>query len=218
MKVSIQVCLLDYTHRPVYPAFLRMDEGPPTSRAALPPRERILDTAYELFSHNSLRAVGIDRIIAESGVAKKTLYYHFSSKEDLILAFLDVREQRWTRDWLEAQMQALAATPHDRLLATFDAFDQWFNSEDYESCAFICTLLEMRGNADPVHQKAVHKLEVIRQLVQDQAKQAGARDPEAVAYQMQILMMGAIVSAARGDLVAGQRARELAELLLDSTR
>jgi AcrR family transcriptional regulator len=192
-----------------------MDEAPPTSRADLPARGRILDTAYELFSHNSLRAVGVDRIIDESGVAKKTLYYHFASKKDLILAFLDVREQRWTRGWLQAEMQALAATPHDRLLAIFDAFDEWFNSEDYETCAFICTLLEMRGNADPVHQEAVHQLEVIRQIVQDQAEQAGARDPEALAYQMQILMMGAIVSAARGDLAAGQRARELAELLLD---
>ena len=195
-----------------------MDEEPPTSRAALPARGRILDAAYELFSHNSLRAVGIDRIIDESGVAKKTLYHHFSSKTDLILAFLDVREQRWTRDWLQAEMQALAATPHDRMLAIFDAFDEWFNSKDYETCAFICTLLEMRGNADPVHQEAVHQLEVIRQIVRDQAQQAGARDPEAVAYQIQILMMGAIVSAARGDLAAGQRARELAELLLDSTR
>lgn len=114
-------------------------------------------------------------------------------------------------------MQALAATPHDRMLAIFDAFDEWFNGKDYETCAFVCTLLEMLGNADPGHQEAVHQLEVIRQIVRDQAQQAGARDPEAVAYRIQILMMGAIVSAARGDLAAAQRARELAELLLDST-
>jgi AcrR family transcriptional regulator len=195
-----------------------VEKGTPTARAALPARERILDAAYELFSHNSLRAVGIDRIIEESGVAKKTFYNHFPSKADLILAFLDVREQRWTRDWLLAEMQVLASTPHDRILAIFDAFNEWFNSKDYETCAFICTLLEMRGSADPIHQAAVHQLEVIRQLVREQAQQAGARDPEAIAYQLQILMMGAIVSAARRDLAAGQRARELAELLLDSTR
>jgi AcrR family transcriptional regulator len=195
-----------------------VEEEPPTERAALTARERILDTAYELFSHNSLRAVGVDKIIDESGVAKKTLYHHFSSKTDLILAFLDVREQRWTRDWLQAEMQALAATPHDRMLAIFDAFDEWFNSGDYETCAFICTLLEMRGDTDPVHQGAVHHLEVIREIVRDQAQQAGARDPSAVAYQLQILMMGAIVSAARGDLAAGRRARGLAELLLHNTR
>ena len=62
---------------------------------------RILDTAYELFSHNGLRAVGIERIIDESGVAKKTLNRHFPSKVDLILAFLDARGQHWTRDWLQ---------------------------------------------------------------------------------------------------------------------
>ena len=76
----------------------------PTTTGELAPsaRTRILDTAYELFSHNGLRAVGIERIIDESGVAKKTLYRHFPSKVDLILAFLDAREQRWTRDWLLA--------------------------------------------------------------------------------------------------------------------
>jgi AcrR family transcriptional regulator len=187
--------------------------GPATSA-----RARILDTAYELFSHNGLRAVGIERIIDESGVAKKTLYRHFPSKADLILAFLDAREQRWTRGWLLAEVGRLAATPREQLLAVFDAFDEWFHSADYESCAFICSLLEVRDKTDPVHRTAVHQLAVITEIVQDLARRAGLADPVNAGYQIQILMMGAIVSATRGDLDAARRARELAELLLQHAR
>ena len=63
-------------------------------------RDRILETAYELFSRHGTRAVGVDRIVAEAGTAKMTLYRNFASKDDLIVAFLDAREQRWMRDWL----------------------------------------------------------------------------------------------------------------------
>ena len=189
-----------------------------TAEPATSARARILDTAYDLFSHNGLRAVGIERIIDESGVAKKTLYRHFPSKVDLILAFLDAREQRWTRDWLLAEVRQLAATPREQLLAVFDVFDEWFHSADYESCAFICSLLEVRDKTDPVHQAAVHQLEVIIEIVQDLARQAGLADPEHAGHQIQILMMGAIVSATRGDLDAAKRARELAELLLGHAR
>ena len=69
-------------------------------------RERILDTAYELFSRHGTRAVGVDRIIAECGIAKMTLYRNFPSKDDLILAFLERREELWTRAWLQAEAAA----------------------------------------------------------------------------------------------------------------
>jgi hypothetical protein len=112
----------------------------------------------------------------------------FPSKADLILAFLEARGQRWTADWLLAEILELAAAPRDRSLALFDALDEWFHSDDYESDAFTCALLEIRGKADPVHQEAAHQLEVIREMLQDHAQQVGVDDPEAVAYQMQILM------------------------------
>jgi AcrR family transcriptional regulator len=107
-----------------------------------PARERILDTAYELFSHNGIRAVGIDRIVAESGVAKMSLYHHFPSKDDLVLAFLELRMERWTRGWLEAEIERRAETPRERLLAVFDVFDEWFHESDFEGCSFILTLME----------------------------------------------------------------------------
>jgi AcrR family transcriptional regulator len=181
-------------------------------------RARILDTAYELFSHDGIRAVGIDRIIAEANIAKATLYRHFTSKEELVLAFLDLREERWTHDWLQAEAQRMAPMPEERLLFVFDALDDWFHREDFEGCSFINTLLEISDRENRMHRAAVGHLAVIRGILADYAEQAGAQDPQELAYQSQILMMGAIVSAASGDLVAARRARMFIELLLESSR
>jgi AcrR family transcriptional regulator len=197
---------------------MALEETPRTAPAALPARERILETAYELFSRDGVRAVGVDRLIDEAGVAKKTFYRHFPSKADLIVAFLDVRRLRWTCDWLQGEMQALGATPRQRLLAIFDAFDEWFHRDDFESCSFIRTLFEVPDPADRIHQEATSQLEFVRKMVEDQASRAAFRDQQAVAYQIHLLMMGAIVSATRGDLDAAQRGRELANWLLENAR
>jgi AcrR family transcriptional regulator len=181
-------------------------------------RTRILETAYDLFSKDGVRAVGIDRIIAEAKIAKATLYRHFPSKEDLVLAFLDLREQRWTREWLEAETERRAAGPHNHALAVFELLDEWFHRADFEGCSFIKTLLEVRESHSAIHQAAVRHLAVIRETLKRWADQAGVRDAEETAYQLQILLMGAIVSATRGDLGAAKRARVFAELLLASSR
>src|ERR1700730_11577960 len=181
-------------------------------------RERILDTAYELFSRHGIHAVGIGRIVAESNVAKMTLYHHFPSKEDLVLAFLDLREQRWTREWLQAEVERLAPTARERPLAAFDALDEWFHRRDYEGCSFINTLLEIDDRKDRVHQEAVRQLNGIVSTLRTYAEQAGSLDPEETAYQLQTLMMGAIVSARRGDREAARRARKVAEIVLEQSR
>jgi AcrR family transcriptional regulator len=178
-----------------------------------PPRERILDTAYELFSRHGIGAVGVDRIVAESSVAKMTLYRHFPSKTELALAVLELRDQRWTRDWLQSEVYRVASTPRGRLLAIFDVFDGWFQEPDYEGCSFINTLLEM-PESDPLHEAAAHHLAVIKDFIEDLARQAGIEHPEEVAFQLQLLMTGAIVAADRGDLDAARRARNTAELVL----
>jgi AcrR family transcriptional regulator len=188
--------------------------SPPT-RSPSAARQRILDTAYELFSQNGIRSVGIDRIIDEAGVAKMTLYKHFPAKTDLALAFLDLREERWTRDWLQSEIDRLAASPRDRLLVPFDAFDEWFHRDDFEGCSFINTLLETHGT-EPLHQAAVTHLAIVKDVLEGYADEAGMSDPEEVALQLQTLMMGSIVSASRGDREAARRARGVAELILDN--
>ena len=137
-------------------------------------RARILNASYELFSRHGIHAVGIDRIIAEADVAKATLYHHFASKSDLVVAFLDLRQERWTRDYFEAEVQRRAATPQERALAVFDVFDEWFQRPDFEGCSFINTLLEITDKDDPVHKAAVRHLDGIRAMIETYAEQAGA--------------------------------------------
>src|SRR6478672_2667098 len=182
-------------------------------------RTRILEAAYALFSRHGVHAVGIDRIIAEAPVAKATLYHHFSSKEELVCAFLELRESRWTVEWLQAETERRAEDEGERALVVFDVLEQWFRRSDFEGCAFINTMLETSdGNDHVIHRAAVRHLNVIQAVLEGYARQAGAANPTDTACQLQVLMMGAIVSASRGDIDSARRARRVAELLLDGRR
>ena len=178
-------------------------------------RERILDTAYDLFSRHGTRAVGVDRIIAECGIAKMTLYRNFPSKDDLILAFLDRRAERWTHEWLESEAAKRGRSPAQRLLAVFDTFDGWFREEDFEGCSFINVMLEIVEADSPVRQASVRHLEAIRAFLRGLAEDAGIADPDGFARQWHILMKGSIVSAAEGDCDAAARARQIGTILLE---
>jgi AcrR family transcriptional regulator len=158
-------------------------------------RGRILQAAYELFCREGINAVGIDRIVAEAGVAKMSLYRHFRSKEELVLAVLDLREKLWRVDWLEAEVERRAPPGKERLLAIFDLFDEWFRRDDYEGCLFINTLLEVHARGNPLHAAAAEKRARIRALLSRWAEEAGIAAPEAFAREYQLLMNGAIVAA-----------------------
>ena len=120
----------------------------PRATGAPDARERLLGAAYDLFSRHGVNAVGIDMIIQRSGVARQTLYRHFESKQDLVLAFLQRRDQLWTRDWLQATVERSGGDPARRLLAIFDTFDLWFHEPGFEGCSFINVMLE---HPDPDH-------------------------------------------------------------------
>lgn len=181
------------------------------------PRERILDTVYELFSRHGVRGVGVEEVIERAGVAKATLYRHFRSKDELVLAFLEEREQRWTLDWVEAEARRGGKTPEEQLLAIFDAFDGWFRRDDFEACSFINVMLEM-GREHPAGKASIEHLENIRSIVRSLAEEAGLRDPDSFARSWHILMKGSIVAAAEGDIEAAQRAKSMARCLLDEHR
>lgn len=179
-------------------------------------RQRILDAAYELFSRHGVRAVGVDRIIARAGVAKKTFYRHFGSKADLAVAFVDLRGLRWTRDWLEAEAYRRASRPRERVLALFDALDEWFHREDFEGDALLAVAFEVRDPGDPVHQAAVRELGEVRQIVLDIVSTSGVADPAAVASEVHLLLLGAVAAATAGGVDAARVARALASRVLDA--
>jgi AcrR family transcriptional regulator len=177
-------------------------------------RERIEHAAYELFSRHGVRAVGVDAIVARSGVAKKTLYFHYPSKEKLALAFLQRREELWTQAWLVEGAKRRARRPADRLLAIFDVFDEWFRRSDYEGCAFVKVLLEHDDPAHPIRKSTEDHLRAVRDFVRQLAEEARVRDPDGFARQWQIVMMGSIIAAYAGDRDAARRAKKLGVLLL----
>ena len=178
-------------------------------------RDRILEAAYDLFSRSGVRAVGVDTITAEADVAKMTLYRNFASKNDLALAFLALREQRWTVGWVQDEVLRRACTPAGQLLAIFEIFSEWFAREDFEGCAFVTSLLEFADRDDPVRRACVLHLATIRAFVCELATAAGVEDPERFAVQWHILMKGSIVAAHEGDRDAAMAARELGVLLLE---
>jgi len=177
-------------------------------------REKAIRAAYELFAREGTRAVGIEAIIARAGIAKMTLYRNFPSKDGLILAFLERREQLWTQDWLLTETSRMADSPQGRLLAIFDLFGEWFRSPDFEGCTFIRVLLEVNDPEDEVHQASVRNLANVRVYLTDLAAAAGVADADGFARQWHILMKGCVIAGQEGDLAAAARAKAMGELLL----
>lgn len=176
-------------------------------------RERILQTSYDLFSRRGIRDVGVDEVIERAGVAKATLYRHFPSKKDLVLAFLERREQQWTLGMVEAEARRRGESPSDQLLAIFDVFDEWFRRDDFDACSFINVMLEMGPN-NTVGKASIQYLANIRTIVAQFAEKAGLHDPAEFARSWHILMKGSIISATEGDLDAAKRAKAMAGSLI----
>src|SRR5579884_3042516 len=101
-----------------------------------------METAYRLFARKGIHAVGIEQIVAKSRTAKVTLYRHFHSKEDLVLAVLEMHEQQWSIGWLQTEVLKRASDPRERLLGVFTLLDEWFTSREFLGCPFIRVVLE----------------------------------------------------------------------------
>lgn len=179
------------------------------------PRERILNTATELFYAGGLRAVGIDLIIARAQVAKASFYRHFPAKDDLIVAFLEKQDQEWS-SWLGVRVEELAPDPKDRPLAIFDAVAERCESGDFRGCPFINAVVEVADPSHPAHLAAErHRASNTAQLaaILDGAGWDGAKLAPAFA----LLVDGALVTALQEPgREPAERARSLAELLLRS--
>jgi AcrR family transcriptional regulator len=156
------------------------------------PRQRLLDSANELFYAEGVQSVGIERILEHAGVAKGSLYNTFGSKEALVRAYLDARHET-TTGRLQRAMDAFD-DPRERILAVFDAQGQIFRQPDFHGCAFVSasTGAEPGGKID---EAAEHYRSWIRTMFTDLAKAAGARQPKRLAEQLQLLYDGAGIAA-----------------------
>jgi AcrR family transcriptional regulator len=176
-------------------------------------RERILAAAYDLFAHQGIARVGVDTIIARSGVAKMSLYRHFRSKDQLILAVLERRQERWAVQGLEAEITRRERDPAARLLAIFELFDGWFQEPGFEGCPFLAILLEADQDS-MVGQAAARQLAAIRTMLAKLAREAGLDETERFAQAWHILMNGSLVAAREGQREAARIAGEVGRLIL----
>ncbi|MFI5832144.1 TetR/AcrR family transcriptional regulator [Micromonospora sp. NPDC051300] len=178
-------------------------------------RDRILETAFRLFYAYGPRGVGVDTVIAESGVAKATLYKHFPRKDDLVLAYLDKVDLAWSGA-LRAAARAAGDDPRDQLVGMFDALTGACRREGYHGCAFINTAAESSAGS-AVHARTVAHKNAVRAWVTELARQAGAAEPELLARQLTLLLDGGLAGGVLdGDPAIAEAARSTARALVDA--
>jgi AcrR family transcriptional regulator len=160
----------------------------------LKPGDRLLNTATRLFCRHGINATGIDKILAEAGVAKMTLYNQFGSKEGLVFAVLEREGEAW-RSWFQTAVDQLGETPADKLIGIFDVLENWFKQDGFYGCAFINAVAEHNKEDPRIRTMAqAHKSKVLA-VIRSLAEQAAVSDPEAVTEAVGILVDGAIIAA-----------------------
>lgn len=157
-------------------------------------RAKILETALRLFYAHGTRAVGIDRIIAESGVAKMSFYNHFPSKADLIAAFLEERHLRWM-NWFRSSLDTRRTKAGGHLPAIADVLRSWFASPEFHGCAFINILAETDRSSTRERDIARRHKEELLELLIELARKDGAARPTEAGRLALIVVEGAIVRA-----------------------
>lgn len=194
----------------------------------MPPsrRDELVDAAMKVFYRHGFHSTSVDRVLEESGVSRMTLYNHFKSKDELIVAALRRRDEIF-RNRMMKFVEGRSSAPVDRILAVFDYHEHWFDEPQFCGCMFINASAEFDDPHGPVRRIAAeHKLEILRYL-REHCEAAGLRDAAQLAEQLNILLEGAIVTAhviGRSGIGsttprdAARRAKQAAQLLIDAAR
>jgi len=179
-------------------------------------RDELVGKALRAFYTHGFHATGMDRLVQVTGISKTSMYKHFRSKEELILAALKLRDAQF-RDWLFQRMDSLGKTPRDQLLAAFDALGEWCVEPGFRGCMFVKAASEYQESNDPIHRQAATHKGLLYDRFRALAAEAGATDPAGLARQLLILKEGAIVCAqVEGCREATAQAKAAAATLLDN--
>ena len=182
---------------------------------AVSKREQIVAEALKLFYREGFNATGVDKICTQAGVSKKTLYNHFKSKDELVLATLRQRDAAFRNKFMR-DTERLGSTPREQLLTLFDVLDAWFNERDFSGCMFINASAEFASQDDPNHIVSAEHKRLVRDYIRELAERAGAPDPVALSIQLNLLVEGAIVEAhVSGNKQAATLARSMAAVFVD---
>jgi AcrR family transcriptional regulator len=181
------------------------------------PRERILAAASVLFTRQGVGATGVDTLIESAGVAKATLYRHFPSKDDLIVAWLRDPRTRWI-DRIRIEAESNAETPADVIPAFFDCVAEWLEADGARGCPYLDTAVAMPDLAPRAREAIRGYLAEVQDYVREQLVAAGRSDAATLASELQTLLSGGItLSVAVGNTGPALSARRAAEALLRGT-
>lgn len=177
-------------------------------------KEQILRVASDLFNKQGIRATGVDQVVAESQVAKMTLYNHFSSKDKLVLAYLERQDEQW-RDWFQSSVEQKGNTPQERLLAVYDVLGEWFAAPGFTGCAFIKTASEYLDRSHPYFEATRRYKIILREYIEQLVEQSDYRQQGALASALYLLVEGAITTyMLQSDPKSAMHAREAAAILI----
>lgn len=178
-------------------------------------RAHLVSVALKLFRQHGFHATGIDKILAESGVAKNTLYRHFKSKDELILASLRQQDEEF-RNWLMREV-ARRDNAIDRLLAVFDVYEQWSRTPVFFGCMFINASAEFSDPDSPIHAFCTEHKRLVTKCIRDLAKAADVQGSERLAVYWMLLLDGAVTSTqVSNHALSFQQAKAVAKNLLES--
>jgi len=190
---------------------------------AAPRRDHLLNTALSLFNQHGFHATGIDKVQAESGVSKTTLYKYFKSKDELIQAVLELRHDQFGQ-WFKSRVNEIANNdytdvPDAHLLAVFDTLSEWFHSDTFFGCNFINASAEYSDTNHPIHRySAEHKIELSR-FIQSVLQNVPETEREELSLEILLLIEGAIVCAHTSGLKeSAERAKRMMGFMVASHR
>jgi AcrR family transcriptional regulator len=164
-------------------------------RRERPARQRILDTAVGLFYAEGVHTVGIDRIIAEAGVAKATFYHHFPAKDDLVRAYLSEQLTRQRAAASSARVSLSDAGPRQTLMRMFVLMGEFGAGADYRGCPFINAAAEYPDPSHPVRQVIADHRRWFRDLLRELLTELGDPEPDRTADLLMLLRDGISVGA-----------------------
>ena len=181
-------------------------------------REHLINVAMKLFNRYGYHAAGVDRVISESGVAKTTLYRHFSTKEDLIVAVLKKIDEQY-RERLRMFVDDHAEEPVEKLLATFDFLESWFVKKSFYGCPFVSAAAEYSDKRSPVFQEAKRHKQFVIAYFEELAQLAKISNSSDIAEKLNILHEGAIAIAhITRDYKVAIKAKEIAISLINEAK
>ncbi len=179
-------------------------------------RQHLVDTAIELFSAHGYHGTGIDRIAEEARVSKKTMYHHFRSKEELILAALRHHDGCFRNEFMKA-VNNQGETAYERLLAIFDVAHAWFSDNNFYGCMFINAIGEYSAPDSAIREVCKEYKRLTLSYIEELTEAANIPDAHAVAATIAILLEGSIVTAqVAGTPNAAENAKSAAKIIVDN--